>query len=114
MTMSKSTANEYLFRLNNFQNFVAKEYHNSLSINDLIAKIKMTTLDPYSILNAYAAYLRDCNITTSTLKQRIVTVKNFLEYCDVDISPRKFKLKVKLPKVIMKQKEDQKGTLSKY
>ena len=90
MTMSKSTA---------------KEYHNRLSINDLIAKIKISTVDPYSILNAYAAYLRDCNITASTLKQRIVTVKNFLEYCDVDISPRKFKLKVKLPKVIMKQKE---------
>jgi integrase len=105
MTMSKSTANEYLFRLNNFENFVAKEYHNRLSINDLIAKIKMATMDPYSILNAYAAYLRDCNITASTLKQRIVTVKNFLEYCDVDISPRKFKLKVKLPKVIMKQEE---------
>jgi len=105
MTMSKSTANEYLFRLNNFESFVAKEYHNRLSINDLIAKIKMATLDPYSILNAYAAYLRDCNITASTLKQRIVTVKNFFEYHDVDISPRKFKLKVKLPKVIMKQKE---------
>jgi hypothetical protein len=32
-------------------------------------------------------------------------VKNFLEYYDVDISPRKFKLKVKLPKVVMKKKE---------
>jgi integrase len=31
--------------------------------------------------------------------------KNFLEYCDVDISPRKFKLKVKLPKVVRKKKE---------
>jgi integrase len=49
--------------------------------------------------------LRNCNITTTTLKQRVVTVKNFLEYCDVDISPRKFKLKVKLPKAIMKKKE---------
>jgi integrase len=42
---------------------------------------------------------------TSTLKQRVVTVKNFLEYYDVDISPRKFKLKVKLPKVVIKKKE---------
>lgn len=36
---------------------------------------------------------------------RVVTVKNFLEYCDVDISPRKFKLKVKLPKTVRKDKE---------
>ena len=103
--MSNSTAEEYLSRLNNFEDFVAKEYNSSLTINDLIAKIKKGMLDPYDILNGYAAYLRNCDITTSTLKQRIVTVKNFLEYCDVDISPRKFKLKVKLPKVVIKKKE---------
>ena len=104
-TMNKSTAEEYLSRLNNFENFVAKEYDSCLTINDLIAKIKKAMLDPYDIINGYAAYLRKCNITTSTLRQRIVTVKNFLEYCDVDITPRKFKLKVKLPKVVRKKKE---------
>ena len=40
-----------------------------------------------------------------TLKQWVVTVKNFLEYHDVDVSPRKFKVKVKLPKVVRKKKE---------
>ncbi len=34
-----------------------------------------------------------------------MTVKNFFEYCDIDISPRRFKLKVKLPKVVRKKKE---------
>ena len=104
-TMSNSTAEEYLSRLNNFENFVAKEYDIPLTINDLIAKIKNAILDPYDILNGYADYLRKCNITALTLKQRVVTVKNFLEYCDVDISPRKFKLKLKLPKVVIKKKE---------
>jgi integrase len=41
-------------------------------------------------------------ISTLTLKQRVTTAKNFLEYFDVDISPRKFKIKVKLPKVVRK------------
>jgi integrase len=104
-TMSKSTAEEYLFRLNSFEKFVSNEYDNRLTVNDIIAKIKNGTLDPYNVLNGFAAYLRTCNIATTTLKQRIVTVKNFLEYYDVDISPRKFKLKVKLPKVVMKKKE---------
>lgn len=36
---------------------------------------------------------------------RVVTAKNFLEYYDVDISPRKFKLKVKIPKTVRKNKE---------
>lgn len=34
-----------------------------------------------------------------------MTAKNFLEYCDVDISPRRFEIKVKLPKSIRKNKE---------
>jgi integrase len=34
-----------------------------------------------------------------------VTAKSFLEYHDVEISPRKFKLKVKLPKVVRRKKE---------
>ena len=41
-------------------------------------------------------------VSTLTLKQRVTTANNFLEYFDVDISPRKFKLKVKLPKVVRK------------
>ena len=45
------------------------------------------------------------NIHTTTLKQRVVTAKNFLEYHDIDISPRKFKIKVKLPKDIKRTKE---------
>ena len=39
------------------------------------------------------------------LKNYVITIKNFLEYSDIDISPRKFKLKVRLPKVIRKNKE---------
>lgn len=39
------------------------------------------------------------------MKNSVITIKNFLEYSDIDISPRKFKLKVRLPKVIRKNKE---------
>ena len=34
-----------------------------------------------------------------------MTVKNFFEYSDIDITPRKFKLKVKLPRIVRKKKE---------
>ena len=50
-------------------------------------------------------YKTALSISPATLKARIITAKNFLEYSDVDISPRKFKLKVKIPKVIRKSKE---------
>jgi len=101
--MSKSTAREYFARLNDFKEFIAKEYNYRLSIDDLLVKVKEAHQDPYNLLNGYASYLRNRNISALTLKQRIVTVKNFLEYCDIDISPRRFKLKVKLPKIVRKK-----------
>ncbi|MFL6424545.1 MAG: tyrosine-type recombinase/integrase [Nitrososphaeraceae archaeon] len=103
--MSKSTANEYWKRLSNFQMFIVNEYRIS-STDDLIVKIRKGILDVYDILNGYSAYLQQ-NYTVSalTLKLRVVTVKNFFEYYDVDISPRKFKLKVKLPRIIKRSKE---------
>jgi hypothetical protein len=60
--MSKSTANEYLSRLNDFKDFMVNEYDSHLSIDDLTTKIKQGDEDPYDILNRYAAYLKNCNI----------------------------------------------------
>jgi integrase len=104
-TMSESTAYQYFTRLNDFKEFIANEYNNHLSVDNLLVKIKHGDQDTYNLLNDYAAYLKNSDISVLTLKQRIVTVKNFLEYNDVDISPRKFKIKVKLPKVVRKKKE---------
>jgi integrase len=102
--MSVSTAQEYKLRLNSFKAFV-ESTHNT-SVDTLIEQIKRGSKDAYDILSQYGGYLKTSNnISNLTLKQRVVTVKNFLEYYDVDISPRKFKLKVKLPKVVRKNKE---------
>ena len=81
-----------------------KEF-DGLAINDLINHFKDGSVDPYSVLSRYCSHLRNSNISTITIKQRIVTVKNFFEYCDIDISPKKFKLKVRLPKAVKRDKE---------
>jgi len=104
--MSKSTAEQYLSRLNIFGIFLQKEL-NDLTINDLVNKIKEGSIDPYNILSRYCGYLKSGdNISTITIKQRVITVKNFFEYYDIDINPRKFKLKVRLPKSVRRNKED--------
>ena len=108
-TMSNSTAYEYLVRLNNFETFMSKQYDRNL--NQAIKEIIQGIMDPYDVLSEYCAYLRNYrssdseNVSILTIKQRVVTAKNFLEYYDVDISPRKFKLKIKLPKSIRREKE---------
>jgi integrase len=102
-TMSESTAYQYLSRLKDFQAFIENKY--GLSVDRLVLEIKNGQQDIYDILNSYAAHLKSCNISKLTLKQRIVTVKNFFECCDIEISDRRFKLKVKLPKIVRKKKE---------
>ena len=49
-----------------------------------------------------------------TLKDPIITAKNFLEYYDVDISPRRFKLRVKIPKVVRKAKKPYQNKIFRY
>jgi len=101
--MGESTAYQYLSRLKDFENFIAKEYH--LDVDSLLFKIKQGSQDSFDLLSGYAVYLKNRSISALTINQRIVTVKNFFEYCDIEISPRRFKLKVKLPKIVRKKKE---------
>ena len=77
-TMSQSTAEWCLGRLNIFSNFLNKEF-DGLTIYSLVKKIKEGTLVPYSILSQHYSYLINCAISTITIKQRVVTVKNFFE-----------------------------------
>jgi integrase len=102
--MSQSTAKVYEFRLNVFDSFVSSKYHTST--DDLIKQIKEGHEDPYNVLSSYVAYLQGTrHISSLTLKHGLTTAKNLLEYNDIDISPRRFKIKVKLPKVVRKNKE---------
>jgi hypothetical protein len=52
-------------------------------------------------LSGFVAYLEEEGIENpNTLRYFVATARNFLEYNDVEISPRKFKLKVRLPKAV--------------
>ena len=103
-SMNKQTAYEYYIRLSTFQDFVINNY--KLNLDDITINLNDCLEDPYEILSGYVNYLQTSyNVSARTLKTRIITAKNFLEYHDVDISPRKFKLKVKFPKVVRQNKE---------
>jgi hypothetical protein len=86
---NKRTGYEYLKRLEDFETFVKNNYHFTI---DEITINKMFDPNIYDLLNGYVSYLA---ITTNndghkisglTLKQRVVTAKNFLEYHDIEIS----------------------------
>ena len=106
--MSESTAKQYSSRLEDFAFFVYKTYE--CDIETLIDQLlrssndKRIVIDTYDVLSGYTAYLTG-SIAPTTIKSRIITVKNFFEYCDIEISPRKVRLKVKLPKSVKKGKQ---------
>lgn len=104
MDSNKRTGYEYLRRLEFFETFVEDNY--KISVDELIEN-NGNKINIYNLLSSYVSYLVNSghSISNLTLKQRVITVKNFLEYHDIEISPRKFKLKVKFPKVVQKYKE---------
>ena len=105
--VNESTAIKYNERLKKFGLFVSTYYDNS-SVNNVVVQLKKNMRDVYDILGKYILYLKqqsNNSISPNSLKNHIITIKNFLEYSDIDISPRKFKLKVRLPKIIRKNKE---------
>ena len=106
---NKNTAKQYQSRLLLFERFVLKEFDNNnkkLNVDKLIQQLKNGELDPYDILNDYCLFIQNnYNVSSITFRDKITTVKTFLEFNDIEISPRKFKLKVRYPKTIFKNKE---------
>ena len=101
--MNQNTADTYSKRLRNFEQFILKKYNENL--DSIVSKLTQRVLDPYEILTSYCIDLQTRNISNLTIKHRIVTAKNFLEYNDVEIIPRKFSLKVRLPRTVKKNIE---------
>ena len=89
-----------------FERFVLKEFDNNnkkSNVDKLIQQLKNGELDPYDILNVYCLFIQNnYNVSSITFRDKITTVKTFLEFNDIETSPRKFKLKVRYPKTIFK------------
>ena len=45
------------------------------------------------------------NLSSTAFRDKIITAKTFLEINDIELSPKKFKLKVRFPKTIFRHKE---------
>ena len=83
-----------------FESFTMNSYN--IDLDSLIINIQEGKYNVYDILSEFTSYLQDHNynkpLSSTTLRNRIKAVKNFLEFNDVDISNNKFKLKIRLPK----------------
>jgi integrase len=100
---NKRTAHEYFDRLRSFEEFIKATY--SFTIDELTIKKTFVT-DVYDLLSSYVNYLVNRgNLSNISIKNRVVNIKNFLEFYDIDINPYKFKKRVKVPKARNQYKE---------
>jgi integrase len=91
-------------RLHIFEQFFNDNYN--FTLDDLLIN-HIFQVDIYDILSKFKSFMvsRKTYTTNQTIKQYIVTVRNFLEYYDIEVSQRKFRQKVKIPKSVRRRKE---------
>ena len=102
------TAREYKKRLVLFSRFVSETYN--LTLDELVRTLTMQGCGPrintYELFSSYIVWLRHKGtMSPRSIKTWVATARHYLETLDVEISPRKWQLKVKMPKVIKSKKE---------
>ena len=80
------------------QQFVTTN-HSGSNIDTIIDSINSGTIDVYKFLDKFITFLQTKKLSKASIKQYVNSVKSYLQYCDVDIVPHKFKKRVMLPKV---------------
>src|SRR5215217_4216050 len=116
---NRRTAEQYEYRLCKFEKYLVtvseeepqQQQNQELTVLDhVIDKLKSgnnTKINSYDLLSGFVAYLEEEEgiENPNTIRYFVTTAVNLLEYNDVEISPRKFKLKVRLPKPVVRHKE---------
>lgn len=90
-----------------YADFVTGKFHTDLDAH--VHALRTGQVDVYDALRAYVHYLDQTKLKTGlnsplTVSQKVKTAKRFLEYSDVDISTTKFRMKVKMPKSVKREK----------
>jgi integrase len=107
-TNNRRTGTEYRLRLLLFESFIKEKY--PFTVDDLTLS-KVIKEDVYDLLSNYVHWLTEYKgrdgfrLSPLSIRQRVDTARTFLECYDIEISPRKFKLKVKLPRTTIQYKE---------
>ena len=94
--------------LADFEQFVRTEYRKGL--DSLLEELRSGKIDLYELFSKFVTYevrekIQKNFISTRTLNQRVKHIKHFLEANDVTINQTRFKMKIKLPKEIKREKE---------
>jgi integrase len=97
---SEKSKNTYSLGLAHFQTFLHERYGNAnYTLENIIDRILNGEVDVYLLLDNFVSHLMDLErLSTATITLQVAATRSYLQYYDIDISPTKFKRRVKMPK----------------
>jgi integrase len=87
-----------------FQRFLSQKYPD-YNLENILKPLAENKINPYELLDRFIPYLQTFNLTPSSIKVYMTSVRSYLAYYDVDVIPSKFKRKVKMPKSYREDEE---------
>ena len=108
---SESTKKGYTIALAHFQIFLQKS--TQYNLETILVPLEKKQIDVYDLLDDFIDYLRnridvyngDTKLSEKTIAFYIAGVKSYLEKYDVEISSKKLRNKVTMPKILRRKKE---------
>jgi integrase len=102
---SKSTKQVYHLALSHFQTFLSKSEYKDYNIETILNPISQNSIDIYSLLSKFVGYLEarhhpvnEGKLSSASFLLYMTAVRSYFEYHDIEISQKKFKRRVTLPK----------------
>jgi integrase len=110
---SKKTRDIYATALYHFQTFLSRSDYIQYNIETILVPIEKKEIDVYHLLDDFVNYLKgredtynsNTKLSDGTIRLYIAGVRSYLEYWDIELSSKKFKNKVTLPKKHRRKKQ---------
>jgi integrase len=101
---SLSSRYAYQNGLNHFQRFLSQKYP-SYNLETILKPLTENKINPYELLDGFVSCLQTFNLTPSSIKLYVTSVRSYFAYYDIDVIPSKFRRKVKMPKSYREDEE---------
>jgi integrase len=102
-----STSSRYVYQsgLIHFQGFLSQKYPD-YTLETILKPLLEDKISRYEVLDGFVSYLQtSSNLTRSSIKLYIASIRSYFAYYDIDIISSKFKRKVKMPKSYREDEE---------
>ncbi|HEY7110514.1 MAG TPA: hypothetical protein VH415_13900, partial [Nitrososphaeraceae archaeon] len=102
---SRSSKAAYGVALSHFQMFLKSKYKPH-DIETVLEALTAERIDVYLLLDSFVSYLVDnLNLNPKTVSLYVAAVRSYFGYHDIDVTPSRFKRRVRMPKRLREDEE---------